>query len=152
MAHCTAHSAASHSHCHFHFTFHWKSSYCTIVIIVIIIIFPKIVSLFNTSNNWVVILWSLISRSLKIYISVYFRVHGWKYVHRGGKWEWLICDAKTAHIWKLESNLNTCFSPCNKFILSTMMYLTWKGRPEQLYRPEWTLFCPWELLTWPERE
>ena len=80
------------------------------------------------------------------------RVLGWKFVHRGGKWEWLICDAKTAHIWKLEANMNTCFGPCNKFILSTMMYLTWKGRPEQLYRPEWTLFCPWEQLPWPERE
>ena len=49
------------------------------------------------------------------------RVHGWKYVHRGGKWQWLICDALTAHILKVEQKLNTCFGPCNKFILSTLI-------------------------------
>ena len=52
------------------------------------------------------------------------RVHGWKYVHRGGKWQWIICDA---YILELEQKLNTCFGPCNKFILSTMMNLSWEG-------------------------
>ena len=52
------------------------------------------------------------------------RVHGWNYVHRGGKWQWIICDA---YILELEQKLNTCFGPCNKFILSTMMNLSWEG-------------------------
>ena len=71
--------------------------------------------------------------SIQAIIELWFCDHWsqdpWKFIFQSLKMEEDAPGAK-------RKNLNTCFGPCNKFILSTMMYLTWKGRPEQLYRPE----------------